>query len=81
MIPYKESYVDSRNLPKKFLSYVCTGFLKSFLSLSLKWTQVYQFLHSDSVGGWSFSTFCNRKSTKNVREILRVGGPKKFAIL
>ncbi len=28
-------YVDSRNSPKKFLSYVCTGFLKSFLSLSL----------------------------------------------
>ncbi len=27
-------YVDSRNSPKKFLSYVSTGFLKSFLSLS-----------------------------------------------
>ncbi len=35
----------------------------------------------DSVGGWSFSTFCNRKSTKNVKEIMRLGGPKKFAIL
>ncbi len=28
--------MDSRNSPKKFLSYVCTGFLKSFLSLPLK---------------------------------------------
>ncbi len=35
-------YVDSRNSPKKFLSYVCTGFLKSFLSLSLKcWNIIF----------------------------------------
>ncbi len=33
------------------------------------------------MGGIFLLFFCNRKSTKNVKEMLRVGGPKEFGIL